>query len=48
MHVSFAEDFVWGGEDERLAFSRLRSHFGPMTLQRFAEFGLWSGSEPLR
>lgn len=38
IYVSFAENFVLGDEHEQEALAKLRSSFGPMTLQRFDEY----------
>ena len=42
IHVSFAENFIWGDERERRALARLRPSFGPETAQRFREFEAWA------
>jgi hypothetical protein len=42
IHVSFAENFVWGDEREQRALARLRPGFGPETEIRFREFEAWA------
>jgi hypothetical protein len=42
IHVSFAENLVWGDGDELRALADLRRPFGPATLQRIAEFEEWA------
>jgi hypothetical protein len=42
IHVSFAENLVWGDEREQRALARLRPGFGPETETRFREFEAWA------
>jgi len=42
VHVSFAENLVWGDEREQRALARLRPGFGPETEMRFREFEAWA------
>src|SRR5262249_44177611 len=42
IHVSFAENLVWGDEREVRALADLKGTFGPATLQRIAEFEEWA------
>ena len=42
IHVSFAENLVWGDETEQRALARLRPRFGPETESRFHEFEAWA------
>jgi hypothetical protein len=42
IHVSFAENLVWGDDQEQQALAKLRKSFGPVTLQRFDEFEEWA------
>jgi hypothetical protein len=44
IHVSFAENLVWGDEQEQQALAQLRRSFGPATLQRFDEFEEWAAN----
>ena len=42
IHVSFAENLVWGDEREQRALANLKGIFGPATLQRISEFEEWA------
>jgi hypothetical protein len=42
IHVSLAENLVWGDDREQRALARLRPTFGPETEQRFREFEAWA------
>lgn len=42
IHVSFAENLVWGDEREHRALANLKGIFGPATLQRLSEFEEWA------
>jgi hypothetical protein len=47
IHVSFAENLVWGDDREQRALAELRESFGPATLTRFAEFEEWAAKAAL-
>jgi hypothetical protein len=42
IHVSFAENLVWGDEREQQALKELKGVFGPATLRRIGEFEAWA------
>jgi hypothetical protein len=42
IHVSFAENLVWGDDREQAALATLMPFFGPYTRQRIREFETWA------
>ena len=42
IHVSFAENLVWGDDHEVRALADLKGAFGPATLERIREFEEWA------
>jgi hypothetical protein len=46
IHVSFAENLVWGDDRERAALATLMPFFGSATRRRIEEFEAWASGDP--